>query len=724
MGVNSYEERLLYEGMFYEKMTDEEFFDYYSKHKDDIEHPVLNRLLINAIYDHKDDNKNKRVKFLIKQGASPYTYPPYETNLLIWSILDAKNYNVVPVLIKYYNNEEKNIPDKLKPFVNNLEVYKYIVYNINFTKNAKFIFQVSKILNGKIKKNIFEDIVRIKNELLKWNNENFDFLKNIKNQKIVKLTLDYYIKKLNINGYNLMRKLIKINKVIDYGYNNLKCGYKVELVKKYPKVVKKDFNKILKSSVTNVECFNKIANILENKYKRNVKKTEAAKVNKIINYYCYRNKDLKDRKKVPLRLLKNQNVKEMTDLLENIKDKKMRKLIFDKCLDIFPSGYGNRWYEFDLNIASYKNRIIAINNILKNGIDLYGNDKDILLKLKKIKDDEGFIEYAKKYKFPVSKRCYNEFSNLLYKYENMDPINYYLITNRLSYLKNYAKGVKYWFGSSSIYRKTFQYALKHYHNLELIQFSMKKFYEPSFSDFKVAIEYYPQAVSYIFDKLSNKNKEKAFEYVMKQGNYQVFCELIPKLNISYELLKHIADNGDKTFINYMAKHYKSKIKQILKNRIELAKYQIKDPSRYEIGVRKIDTIKRLTNVYNMNFYKDIAMLKKLSKKYYSKYKAYKREIAKREYEENNLVKRVIISDCYRHMCSVRVNHYFAGNLDYKWKDKAYVIHFVKEGGHWIGTTGYYADSFNELNSRCGKKTVYSLDEAMKAIVKCSIMGHY
>jgi len=109
---------------------------------------------------------------------------------------------------------------------------------------------------------------------------------------------------------------------------------------------------------------------------------------------------------------------------------------------------------------------------------------------------------------------------------------------------------------------------------------------------------------------------------------------------------------------------------------------------------------------------------------YSKYKAYKREIAKREYEENNIVKRVIISDCYRHMCSVRVNHYFAGNLDYKWKDKAYVIHFVKEGGHWIGTTGYYADSFNELNSRCGKKTVYSLDEAMKAIVKCSIMGHY
>ena len=126
MGVNSYEERLLYEGMFYEKMTDEEFFDYYSKHKDDIEHPVLNRLLINAIYDHKDDNKNKRVKFLIKQGASPYTYPPYETNLLIWSILDAKNYNVVPVLIKYYNNEEKNIPDKLKPFVNNLYQFSYI----------------------------------------------------------------------------------------------------------------------------------------------------------------------------------------------------------------------------------------------------------------------------------------------------------------------------------------------------------------------------------------------------------------------------------------------------------------------------------------------------------------------------------------------------------------------------------------------------------------------
>jgi len=122
--------------------------------------------------------------------------------------------------------------------------------------------------------------------------------------------------------------------------------------------------------------------------------------------------------------------------------------------------------------------------------------------------------------------------------------------------------------------------------------------------------------------------------------------------------------------------------------------------------------------------KDKKIISSLWNKYYDE------KEAKRDYEEKkrNRSVNVKIKDCYKKICSVYINGEYTGTMAYWWDSGGYYVTSYRknEGSGLLGRSGYYYPNSKKVYVvDCGTKYgVYSLEEAMKYVVKCIVSGHY
>jgi len=91
---------------------------------------------------------------------------------------------------------------------------------------------------------------------------------------------------------------------------------------------------------------------------------------------------------------------------------------------------------------------------------------------------------------------------------------------------------------------------------------------------------------------------------------------------------------------------------------------------------------------------------------------------------------IYIKNCYNKTCRVKLDGNYIGAVSYWTQSYSggtyYVISFLSDVAKFSSEQGNYYPKTNEIYmSKCGtKRGVYSLQQAMKYVVKCAVSGHY
>jgi len=757
---NPYEKKFI-DDAYYQKDYNA-FVSYYKKHKKDID---INKKVEGrtALARAVKANDVKKTIFLLKNGANPNEKVEYNEKMipLVLYAIKKRSYDVIPYLIKYgAKYDEKDIPKKLKPFVNNLDLYIYIVNHIGFKKNAQLIFNIKSYVGEHIQKKDFIDVINII-EALKA--EDFNKLKKYQNSyyfnKIVK---NYFENKFDLETsmrfdgnnflfnssetpwtdyqytfkYKCKNKMLQIIKNLDF-YKNLYFITNDSKIKRYAlivlirhngyKQIKEINNKVNLTNQVDLLAFAKNVDFAKKLVGLGIK-PDIAKYNeqkkniiRLIKYYAGFKKNFYG------------HIMEVKTRTEWVYDGSPRKrTIYDiECYNTDNCKTFTYIAKFLGNILGYHPELLSyldeggystnrlmmtffddwggaweecrydvIKALVDGGIDYLYDNKRLLKDLSYLRNKLYKLKVHGMYGeiiYPCRKTA-NQINEIIYKLENQNPVVYFAEHNNLYLVKKYRNYL-----NKDVAEKVFNIAIKN-NNLDMVKFLISSGYSPTLEVFKLSLNVNPKICGMLYSKLNNKSQ--ALKIAMQ--NSSVFSEIVKQSNkiISCDIIEKAAMDKNRQIISIISKHAQNKVKQCIDNKLKKAYNEIKSISEYHEGAIDLAKAQKMANAYKIDIKEKIAKVEKLKKALYPKYQKYVEELMarqKKEYEERKRARSryvsVSIRDCYNKTCSVDVNGNYSGTIAYWWKSSSggyYVINYKATNGGLLGKSGHYHPSLNEV----------------------------